>query len=154
VPRANSERTTGNLASINPFFIVQDLQISIRYYIERCGFQLDFQGPDGDPYYGRVSRDGIGIMLKAVLPDVPPRPNRTRHRWARWDAFIYSLDPAALFDEFSRRGVSFVTALSFIDRGLWGFEVTDADGYVLAFAQVRDEPPHETPAPQAGADGS
>lgn len=37
------------------------------------------------------------------------------------------------------RGVSFVKELSFIDDGLWGFEVTDADGYVLAFAQLRDE---------------
>jgi hypothetical protein len=49
------------------------------------------------------------------------------------------LDPDALFDEFSQRGVSFVTELSFIDEGLWGFEVTDADGYVLAFAQIRNE---------------
>ena len=40
-----------NLASISPFFIVKDLQVSISYYIERLGFQLDFQGPDDDPYY-------------------------------------------------------------------------------------------------------
>ena len=29
--------------------------------------------------------------------------------------------------------MSFVKTLSFIDEGLWGFEITDADGYVLAF---------------------
>lgn len=135
-----------NLVSINPFFIVKDLQASISYYIERLGFQLDFQGPDQDPYYGRVSRDGIGIMLKAILPDVLPRPNRSRHEWARWDAYIYTLDPDALFDELRQRGVSFVKELSFIDEGLWGFEVTDADGYVLAFFRVRNEdaPSQET----------
>ncbi len=137
--RPNPEGASGNLASINPFFIVQDLQASISYYIERLGFQLDFEGPDQNPYYGRVSRDGIGIMLKAILPDVLPRPNSSRHEWARWDAYIYTLDPDALFDEFRQRGVSFVTQLSFIDEGLWGFEVTDADGYVLAFARVRNE---------------
>ena len=137
--RPNPEAASRNLASINPFFIVKDLQASISYYIERLGFQLDFQGPDQDPYYGRVSRDEIGIMLKAILPDVLPRPNRSRHEWARWDAYIYTLDPDALFDEFRQRGVSFVTQLSFIDEGLWGFEVTDADGYVLAFARVRNE---------------
>jgi len=137
--RADPEGAKRNLASINPFFIVKDLQASISYYIERLGFQLDFQGPDGDPYYGRVSRDGIGIMLKAILPDVLPRPNHTRHEWARWDAYIYTLDPDTLFDEFRQRRVSFVKELSFIDEGLWGFEVTDADGYVLAFAQVRSE---------------
>jgi hypothetical protein len=91
-----------NLASISPFFIVKDLQASIAYYVDRLGFQVDFTGPADDPYYAGVSRDGIGIMLKAILPDVLPRPNHTRHEWARWDAYIYTMDPDALFDEFSR----------------------------------------------------
>jgi len=129
----NPEDASRNLTSISPFFIVKDLQASIAYYVDRLGFQLDFQGPAGDPFYGRVSRDDIGIMLKAILPDVLPRPNRTRHEWARWDAYIYTLNPDVLFDEFRQRGASFVKELSFIDDGLWGFEVTDADGYVLAF---------------------
>lgn len=135
--RVTDEAATNNLSSIRPFFIVKNLQVSIAYYIERLGFQLDFQGPDGDPYYAGVSRDGVGLMLKMILPDVLPQPNHTRHEWARWDAYVYTRDPDALFDEFSRRGASFGTALSFIDEGLWGFEVTDADGYVLAFFHVR-----------------
>lgn len=128
----------GNLTSISPFFIVRDLQASISHYVERFGFTLDFQGPPGDGYYGHVSRDGIGIMLKVIGPDVLPRPNHTRHPWARWDAYIYTMDPDALYAEFKQRGVSFTKELSFIDGGLWGFEVTDADGYVLAFFQVRN----------------
>ena len=135
--RAQDEETKRNLASISPFFIVKNLQASIAYYIDRLGFQLDFQGPDDDPYYAGVSRDGIGIMLKAILPDVLPQPNHTRHEWARWDAYIYTLNPDVLFAEFSQRGASFVKTLSFIDEGLWGFEVTDADGYVLAFFRLR-----------------
>jgi hypothetical protein len=43
------------------------------------------------------------------------------------------VNPDTLFDEFKQQGVSFVKELSFIDDGLWGFEITDADGYVLAF---------------------
>jgi predicted enzyme related to lactoylglutathione lyase len=129
----------GNLASISPFFIVKDLPAAISHYVERFGFQLDFQGPPDDMYYGHVSRDGIGIMLKAILPDVLPVPNHMRHEWARWDAYIYTLDPDALFAEFKQRGASFVKELSFIDDGLWGFEVTDADGYVLAFFRTRGQ---------------
>src|SRR5262245_53296806 len=135
----DQEGTSRNLASISPFFIVKDLQASIAHYIERFGFKLDFQGPEGDVYYGQVSRDGIAIFLKAIVPDVLPQPNHTRHGWARWDAYIYTLDPDVLFREFQRRGASFVKELSFIDDGLWGFEVTDADGYVLAFFCVRNE---------------
>ena len=47
---ANREGASRNLASISPFFIVRDLQTSISYYRERLGFQLDFQGPEDDPY--------------------------------------------------------------------------------------------------------
>jgi catechol 2,3-dioxygenase-like lactoylglutathione lyase family enzyme len=145
-PAANHaapDEARGNLAAINPFFIVQNLQVSISWYLERLGFQLDFQGPDGDPYYGRVSRDGIGIMLKAVHPDVLPCPNRTRHEWARWDAFVYAHNPDPLFHEFRSRGATFVTELSLIDEGLWGFEIADSDGYVLAFACLSGRPGSE-----------
>lgn len=77
-------------------------------------------------------------MLKAIAPDVLPAPNHTRHEWARWDAYVYVRDPDTLFDELRQRGASFVRDLSFIDEGLWGFEVADADGYVLAFFRMRD----------------
>ncbi len=78
-------------------------------------------------------------MLKAIVPDVPPLPNRRRHEWARWDACIFVKDPDSLFEEFRERDASFVSELSFIDEGLWGFEVADGDGYVLAFFHLRDE---------------
>ena len=136
--RAN-EGPNRNLTSIRPNFIVKNLQTSITYYRERLGFQLDFQGPDDGPFWAGVSRDGIGIMLKAVAPDVLPCPNHTRHEWAPADAHVYSMDPDALFDEFSRRGAAFAKTLSFIEKGLWGFAVTDADGYHLAFYRLRNE---------------
>jgi len=137
--RAKHEEVNRNLASIRPSFIVKDLQASISCYCERLGFQLDFQGPDGGPFWAGVSRDGIGIMLKAVASDVLPIPNHTRHEWGPSDADIYSMDPDALFDEFRRRGASFVQKLSFIEEGLWGFTVTDADGYVVRFFCLRDK---------------
>ena len=129
----------GKLESISPFFIVKDLKASVAHYVDRFGFQLDFEGPPDGLYYAHVSRDGIGIMLKAISREVLPVPNHTRHPWARWDAYIYTLDPDPLFAELKQRGASFVKELSFIDDGLWGFEVTDADGYVIAFFRTRGE---------------
>ncbi len=129
---------TRNLTSVSPFFIVSDLHASVAHYVERFGFTLDFDGPAGDEYYAHVSRDGVGVMLKAITPDVLPLPNHTRHPWARWDAYVHTLDPDALYAEFAQRGATTVKALSFIDAGLWGFEVADADGYVLAFFCLRD----------------
>jgi hypothetical protein len=70
---------------------------------------------------------------------VLPQPNHTRHEWASPDANIYSMDPDALFDEFSQRGMSFVKKLSFMEGGLWSFAISDADGYVVTFFQLRDK---------------
>jgi len=127
-----------NLTSVTPFFIVQDLRAAVAHYVERLGFHCDFQGPAGDPYFAQVSRDGLGVMLKTVGPDVGPLPNRARHPAARWDAYFYANDPDALFAELDQRGAAFVQRLGFIDDGLWGFEVTDADGHVLAFFCTRE----------------
>ena len=55
------------------------------------------------------------------------------------DAHIYSPDPDALFEEFTRRGATFAETLPFIDEGLWGFVVSDADGYRLAFFRLRND---------------
>jgi hypothetical protein len=138
-PTSGPDASDRNLASITPFFIVKDLQASIAWYIDRFGFGLDFQGPEGDVYYAQVKRDGVAIMLKTIAPEVLPCPNHTRHEWARWDAYIYTLDPDTLYHEFRGRGASFAKELSFIDDGLWGFEVADADGYVLAFFRIRND---------------
>jgi catechol 2,3-dioxygenase-like lactoylglutathione lyase family enzyme len=133
------DKQAKNLVSITPFFIVKDLQASIAFYRDRLGFQLDFQGPPDDVYYAGVSREGASIMLKTILPDVLPQPNHTRHPWARWDAYVYTMDPSPLFEEFRARGVTFVKELSFIDDGLWGFEIFDGDGYVIAFFRLADD---------------
>jgi predicted enzyme related to lactoylglutathione lyase len=127
-----------SLHAITPFFIVRDLARAVAYYRDQLGFALDFDGPAEGAYFARVSRDGVGIMLKAVHPDVPPMPNPSRHTWARWDAYVSCDDPDALYREFSARGATFVRDLAFIDDGLWGFEVRDADGYVIAFLTPRD----------------
>ena len=135
---ATESKAGSTLEAIRPFFIVKDLAASIAFYQDKLGFQLDFSGPPGDVYYAGLSRDGVGVMLKTILPEVLPQPNHTRHPWARWDAYIYVENPDPVYEEFRAKGVSFVKPLSFIDDGLWGFEIYDADRYVIAFFCLRN----------------
>jgi hypothetical protein len=57
--------------------------------------------------------------------------------WARWNAYVYVPDPDALAAEFSSRHVEFSRPLQDDDDGLRGFELEDADGYVLFFGRPR-----------------
>jgi catechol 2,3-dioxygenase-like lactoylglutathione lyase family enzyme len=121
-----------NLSYISPFFIVSSLKASVTFYVNKLGFELRFIGPEGDPFFAIVGRDHISIMLKAAGN---PIPNYTRHEWARWDAFIHTAEPDALFGEYSSGGIIFRQSIRNDDDGLRGFEVTDADGYVLFFGK-------------------
>jgi hypothetical protein len=82
-----------------------------------------------------VGRGPVSIFLKAIAPDIRPVPNHTRHEWARLDAFVYAEEPDTLFGEFRSRGVEFHKPLRNDDDGLRGFEVADADGYILFFGR-------------------
>ena len=128
--------TQARLDFIAPFFIVRDVMLSVAFYKDRLGFEVMFVGPDDDdPYFAMLNRDGVRLMIKAITPEVQPMPNPSRHEWARWDAYIHTPDPDALAEEFASRGVSFREPLGVNSDALRGFEVMDADGYVLYFGR-------------------
>ena len=131
----SSTTTRAQLSFVAPFFIVRDVVPAIAFYRDRLGFEVTFLGPGDDPYLAMLKRDGVGLMLKAITPEVLPMPNLSRHHWARWDAYIHTPDPDALAEEFAARGVPFREPLGINSDNLRGFEVTDADGYVLYFGR-------------------
>jgi catechol 2,3-dioxygenase-like lactoylglutathione lyase family enzyme len=104
---------------IAPFFIIENLRASVAFYVDKLGFEIQFIGPEGDPYF-------------AI-------PNHTRHEWARWDAYISTDDPEALFEEYSSKGVVFRQPLMVNSDHLLGFEMDDADGYRLFFGQPNED---------------
>ena len=123
---------------IAPFFIIENLRASVAFYVNKLGFEIQFIGPEGDPYFAIVSRDKVWINLKVITPDIKPVPNHTRHEWARWDAYISTDDPEALFEEYSSKGVVFRQALMVNSDNLLGFEIDDADGYRLFFGRPNE----------------
>ena len=124
-----------NLTYISPFFIVTGLKISVSFYVDKLGFEIRHIGPDGYPYWAMIGRDNISIMLKEIAPDVKPVPNHTRHDWARWDAYISTTEPDRLFEEYRSNGVAFSKPIHNNSDDLRGFEIEDADGYVLFFGR-------------------
>ncbi len=124
-----------SLTYIMPFFIVRELKASVAYYVDKLGFKVRYTGPNDDPYWAIVGRDDISIMLKAITPEIKPIPNHTRHGWAPWDAYISCPDPEELFDEYLARNVTFRKPLHDNTDNIKGFEVVDADGYVLFFGR-------------------
>jgi len=132
--------TKTEISGIAPFFIVKNVPVALSFYRDRLGFDITFQGPsDDDIFFGIVKRGAAMIFLKEI--GVDPVPNYTRDikkGIARWDAYLYVPDPDALAAEFLSRNVEFFKTIhdgQGGDDGLRGFEVKDADGYVLFFGR-------------------
>ena len=134
--------TKTEISGIAPFFIVRNVPLALAFYRDRLGFDITFQGPSDDNiFFGIVQRGAAMIILKDI--GVDPVPNYTRDikkGIARWDAYLHVPDPDALATEFSSRNVEFFLPLkdAYNDDGLRGFEVKDADGYLLFFGRTRD----------------
>ena len=131
--------TKPDITGIAPLFIVRDVPAAMAFYRDRLAFDITFQGPEPDDiFFGIVRRGAAMIMLKAI--GVDPVPNYTRDikkGIARWDAYLHVPDPDALAAEFSSRNIEFFRSLKDDDDGLRGFELQDADGYVLFFGRPR-----------------
>lgn len=122
---------------IAPCFLVHNVPAAIAFYRDKLGFEVTFKEPEDDPFFAIVCRGGAMLMLKSV--GVDPVPNRTRHPWAPWDAYLNAPDPDALAEEFTSRNVLFSEALKDTTDGLRGFELKDADGYLLFFGRPRED---------------
>jgi catechol 2,3-dioxygenase-like lactoylglutathione lyase family enzyme len=105
------------------------------FYRDRLGFEVTFQNPGDDLFFGIVGRGGAMIMFKSV--GVDPLPNYRREPVARWDAYLLVPDPDALAAEFASRNVKSSEPLKDTHDGLRGFELKDSDGYVLFFGRPR-----------------
>jgi catechol 2,3-dioxygenase-like lactoylglutathione lyase family enzyme len=127
--------TQAEISAISPFFIVSDTRSTLSFYRDRLGFEIVFQEPSDEPFFAIVRRGGAMIMLKDV--GVDPLPNYKREPAARWDAYLNVPDPDALAAEFASRNVQFSEPLKDTHDGLRGFELKDADGYVLFFGRPR-----------------
>ncbi len=133
--------TRPEISAISPCFIVRHVPTALAFYRDRLGFEVTFEGPEpNDIFFGIVSRGGAQILLKAV--GVDPVPNYTRdikQGIMRWDAFVYVPDPDALAAEFASRNVELFAALKDTHDGLRGFDLKDADGYLLFFGRPISE---------------
>jgi catechol 2,3-dioxygenase-like lactoylglutathione lyase family enzyme len=127
--------TQPKIAAISPFFIVQNLARALSFYHDQLGFEVIFEGPADDPFFGIVRRGGATIMFKDL--GVDPLPNYRREPAHSWDAYLDVPDPDALAAEFASRNVEFSEPLKDTDDGLRGFELKDSDGYGLFFGRLR-----------------
>ena len=90
---------------------------TIAFYRDKLGFETRFQEPAPNPFFAIIGRDGAQLFVKSH-EGLPPLPNRQRHPYMAWDAFVYAPDPDALAVDFAAHGAAFSVPLQDTHDGM------------------------------------
>jgi lactoylglutathione lyase len=116
-----------NLKLAVPFFMVSNMEASLKFYTEGLGFKLTKQWePRGTIEWCWVERDGVAIMLQE-----PRKPTPSVEKGTGITICIQCADALSLFLEFRGKGIE--VPEPFVGNNMWVFQVKDPDGYRVEF---------------------
>jgi lactoylglutathione lyase len=124
-----------NIKLAVPFFMVTDMEASLRFYREGLGFKLTNQWtPRGKIEWCWLERDAVAIMLQE-----PRKRNAEQSGPLGGLTITYQCaDALALYHEFSAKRLTI--SEPFVGNNLWVVGLKDPDGYRLEFASPTDVP--------------
>ena len=123
-----------NLQLAVPFYLVADMEISLRFYVDGLGFTMTKQWtPRGKIEWCWLERDAVSLMLQEPRAD-KARPEVLSKTGP--SVCFQCEDALALYHEFVGRGLA--ASEPFVGNGMWVVVLKDPDGYTLDFESVTD----------------
>jgi len=128
-----------NVQQAVPFFMVANIEESLRFYVDGLGFEMTYRWIDeGKLRWCWLQNGGAALMLQEIRKE-------GHDSWAPEGkvglgvsiCFICE-DALAIYREVIRRGLQAKTP--FVGNGMWVTSLTDPDGYKIFFESHTDVP--------------
>lgn len=122
-----------NLKQAVPFFMVTNMDRSIKFYTEGLGFEIRFEWkPEGRIEWCWLAREGVALMLQEYRADRVPK-----EKLGEGISICFVCEDALqLYKEFVEKGLS--PNEPFVGNQMWVTSVKDPDGYKLDFESNTD----------------
>jgi catechol 2,3-dioxygenase-like lactoylglutathione lyase family enzyme len=128
-----------NVKQAVPFFMVSNIEASIRYYVDGLGFEMTNKWIDeGKLRWCWLQRGGAALMLQEFKKE-------GHHAWVPEGKLgvgvsIYFIceDALAIYREVTARGIQ--ASRPFVGNGMWVTSLSDPDGYRIEFESYTDVP--------------
>ena len=122
-----------NVEKAVPFFMVENMESSLRYYVDGLGFEMKYKWIDeGKLRWCWLDHGGASVMLQEYR-DAP----KVKRGEGISVCFICK-DAIAFYKEVKERGVN--VQRPFVGNAMWVTSTQDPDGYRLEFESYTDAP--------------
>lgn len=134
-----------NVKQAVPFFMVTDIEASLRFYVDGLGFSIEQEWrPErsgGRIQWCWLALGGAALMLQEYREDGEPGGAPDGVLGQGVSVCFMCSDAIGIYKDLIARGID--AGRPFVGNGLWVTEVTDPDGYRLYF-ESPTEAPEET----------
>jgi lactoylglutathione lyase len=128
-----------NIKYAVPFFMVSNMEASLRFYTDGLGFTVvNTWTPRGKIEWCWLQREGGPLMLQEARVSADKSYLSGDKPGAGVSIWFQCRDSLILYHEFIGKGIN--AQEPFVGNGLWDVKVTDPDGYNLHFESPTDVP--------------
>lgn len=128
-----------NVRQAVPFFMVNDIEASLRFYVDGLGFRKTIEWmPEGKLQWCWLEHGGAAVMLQEFWKSGDQTNVPTDRVGVGVSVCFMCKDALALYREFKSRGLD--AKRPFVGNGLWVTDIVDPDGYRLSFESSSDAP--------------
>ena len=134
-------KTEANVQQAVPFFMVSNMEASLRFYVDGLGFAMTKKWtPDGD---GKVrwcwlELGDAALMLQEFKKNDPRFSGQEGKLGTGVSICFTCRDALKIYREIKARGIE--AARPFVGNSMWVTSVSDPDGYRIDFESYTDAP--------------
>ena len=127
--------TESNVMQAVPFFMITDMEASLRFYVEGLGFTMTKKWiPESNIEWCWLQLGGVALMLQEYRPGKLPATKRGEGV----SICFQCKDAIAIYREAIARGLH--PKRPFVGNAMWVTILQDPDGYTLDFESPTDAP--------------
>jgi len=141
---SEAEATTETKAGANvkqavPFFMVADIEESVRYYVDGLGFAMTNQWtPEDKLQWCWLQRGGAALMLQEFRKEGHDSWVPKGKVGEGVSICFICKDAIAIYRQVTARGIR--ASRPFVGNGMWVTSLSDPDGYRIDFESYTDTP--------------
>ena len=132
-------QTAANVKQAVPFFMVEDMQKSVRFYVDGLGFEITHRWqPDGKLQWCWMRLGDSSLMLQEFWKKGEQSGRPEGNLGQGVSICFVCEDAVAIYRDIKSRGIE--AQRPFVGNAMWVVSVSDPDGYRLDFESATDAP--------------